>query len=75
MAKKKTWHFDIKKSKNKSKFYIKITAGNGEPFLAGQMLKGNKSAVRSVLSMIEAVVAGRYRITANMPNPKPKKKK
>lgn len=73
MSKKRTWHFEIKKSKNKAKSYLKVIAGNGEPFLAGQMLKSGRSGLKALMSMIEAIKEGRYRVTAN-PQKAPKKK-
>jgi len=63
MSKKRTFKFEIKKSKNKRKTFIKVTAGNGEPFLSGQLQVSPKSAKDSILSMIEAIKEGRYEIT------------
>lgn len=72
MSKKRSWHFQIKKSKNKSKAYLKILAGNGEPFLAGQMLKSKRSGLKALQSMIEAIKEGRYVITDYTIMPKKK---
>lgn len=66
MAKKRTWNFEIKPSKNKAKVYLKIIAGNGEPFLTGQMLKSKRSGHKALMSMIEAIIAGRYKITSKL---------
>lgn len=73
MAKKKTWKFKIKKSKKTGKNFIGIIAGNGEPFLNGQLLKQKGSTIRALNSMIDAIKEDRFRIIANAPEPKKKK--
>lgn len=60
MAKKRAFKFEVKASKNKKKSYIKITAGNGEPFLSGQLQVSPSTAKESLGSMIESIQDGRY---------------